>query len=119
MSLAAGSCSIAEDGTVTGSGLAAALGNALVALWNETILLPIPPYTGALAPAPLTKAHDGLAAQANHLASAIIGYLVANAVVTVAIPTSASGLQRTPNPNNPNTDTQGPATAKTLSGTLT
>ena len=119
MSLDAGSCSIAGDGTVTGSGLAAALGNALVAMWNETVLLPTPPYTGALAPAPLAKAHDALASQANHLASAIIGYLVANAEVTVTIAPADSGLQRTPNPNNPNTNTQGPATTKTLFGTLT
>lgn len=47
---------------------------------------------------------------------AAVTYLAANA--DVRITTGDAGLQQTPNPNDPDTDTQGPSTAKVLSGAL-
>lgn len=45
--------------------------------------------------------------------AALITYIIANA--EAVIETGDSGLQRTPNPNNADTATQGPATEKSLS----
>jgi hypothetical protein len=53
------------------------------------------------------------------LAAAIIDYILANADITVTVRTTDAGLQRTPNPNNPNTATQGPAADVEITGVLT
>lgn len=103
MALEAGSVSVANNGTITGGGLARAI--------MDQVLVPM---NGASNVSALQQN----APFANNLAAAIVNYLVANAEVSVTIPTSASGLQRTPSPNDPNTNTQGPGTTKTLGGTL-
>lgn len=59
-----------------------------------------------------------LARKATAYAAGMVGYLTANAEVEVKVTISTGGLQRTPNPNNPNTDTVAPSTEKTLSGTI-
>lgn len=53
------------------------------------------------------------------MAQGVVDEIVANAVVTVTVHTTDGALQKTPNPNNPNTDTLGPGADKTLSGTVT
>jgi hypothetical protein len=45
-------------------------------------------------------------------------YATSNAVATVTVHPSDSGLQTTPNPNNPSTATLGPASNKTLTGSI-
>lgn len=52
------------------------------------------------------------------VAQAVVDEIQGNAEVEVTVFTSNSGLQRTPNPNNPNTDTQGPSVNKTLAGAV-
>ena len=50
------------------------------------------------------------------LGQVVVTYLAANA--DVRITASDSGLQQTPNPNDVDTDTQGPSVDKVLSGAL-
>jgi hypothetical protein len=132
MSLAGGSVSVNQTTELaTGNGLAKALYDADVA----TLSLPSLPVVGQTsapfaAGRPCTQADvdvvkaarlallNDAARRANAYGTATVAYFTTNAAVTVNIPTSASGLQRTPNPNNANTDTQGPSTSKTLSGTV-
>jgi len=57
----------------------------------------------------------GFALQANHLATAIVTYVTANAEAVIPATAAGDGLQRTPNPNNPDTPTQRPSSQKTLS----
>ncbi len=59
---------------------------------------------------------QGLADLSNDDAGWIIGYLTAHAVPSVVV--SLGGLQRTPNPNDPNVATAAPAAPVTLTGTL-
>lgn len=69
-------------------------------------------------PAPLPAASATiLKAMAYRIAVAVVGEIQDHAEVAVTV--SAGGLQRTPNPNNPDTDTQGPAAPVSLSGTVT
>ena len=68
---------------------------------------------------PLTAgAQDNIRSLCWAVAQAVVDEIQANAAVTVTVQTSSSGLQRTPNPNNANTDCQGPSVAKALSGTV-
>ena len=100
MSLLAGSCLIADNGTVTGTGLAKAMADATMA-----------------APPAGSSTNAQLQQWINLLAVAIVNHLTANAAITVTV--SAGGLQTTPNPNNPSTATGAPASPVNLSGTLT
>ena len=102
MSLEAGTCNIADNGAVTGTGLAKVMADALMASAS-------PVGTGRNA---------GLATWTNALAAAIVDHLVNNAQVTVTVTPSDAGLQRTPNPNDPNTPTTGPVSDVALAGTL-
>ena len=125
MRLDAGSATINSDMTVTGSGLALTIAQALVDAVTATSRNPVDWRRRNLAFSATTpfavdadvRKHFELTA--NGVAAAIVNHLTAHAEVTVTIAPADSGLQRTPNPNNPNTNTQGPATTKTLFGTLT
>lgn len=64
----------------------------------------------------LTGQATAMAAQAQADAQAIVTYFTANAVCSTTV--SAGGLQKTPNPNNPDTATAAPASPVTLTGTL-
>ena len=102
MALTAGSCTIDAEGNVSGTGLAKAMADALM----------------ATPPAGLST-NQMLAQWTNLLAAAIVDHLVSNAAISVTVAPSDAGLQRTPNPNDPNTPTQGPAAEVVLAGSLT
>lgn len=102
MPLIAGTCSIADTGAVTGTGLAKAMADATMAS----------PPSGA-------TTNQCLQQWINMLAVAIVDHLVTNAQITVTVGPADAGLQRTPNPNNPNTPTLGPSADVPLSGSLT
>jgi len=63
--------------------------------------------------------YQGAADEANEMATALVPYLTAQMGVVVDVPTSASGLQRMPAVTTVDTDTKGPAVAKTLFGSVT
>ncbi len=101
MALEAGMCTIAADNAVTGTGLAKAMAEALMA-----------------APPPGAGSRQMLEQWTNLLAAAIVDHLVSNAQISVVVAPTDAGLQRTPSPNNPNTPTVGPASPVVLSGEL-
>lgn len=103
MGLSAGTVDIDGDGNVTGSGLA-------LAIFEGT--------SGALSDEIKAKIGSSMKPFCEGLAAAIVDHIQDNAVVTVTVHTTDGALQRTPNPNTANTDTQGPASNKTLSGTV-
>lgn len=105
MALVSGSVTVNPDLTHTGTGLALYIYEAQRDFYLE--------------PAASAKSLlDGLALRSATLALAIIEYLTGNTVVTVTIPTNASGLQRTPDPNDPNQNCQGPSVTKQLTGVI-
>jgi hypothetical protein len=106
MALEAGTVTIAEDKTVTGTGLAKELAAAFLIEW------PYEHLNGAAG----ASIRRYVKSTAEQQAAAIIGYLLANAVITVTVKTTDAGLQRDPASADP---TLGPSTAKTLEGTLT
>lgn len=115
MSLDAGTVSVADDETPTGSGMALALYTSMVTF----ITLPTLPALGATAapysaarPATQTDINNaqagrltalrGVAAQANGIATGLVPYVTANAEVHVgsmAAHVTNESLGRTPNPN--------------------
>lgn len=113
---ALGSVSVASDGTVTKSGMAGRAYDAL-ADYNgefETIVL-----TGAyksFTTKLLVDVRQSRADLANMLATWMHDELTNRADVSVTVSTSDAGLQRTPDPNDPNTATLAPSADKTLSG---
>jgi len=104
MTLLAGTLDVDDPSAVTGSGLALAIFNGITA------------STPADAK---TRVAPSLKPFCEGLAEAIVDHLVSNAAITVTVHTSDTGLQTTPNPNNPSTATAGPASNKQLSGALT
>jgi hypothetical protein len=110
MALEGGSCTVSADGTVAGTGLSVPIAEWMVGPPTSSLRR----YLRSSSPLRLN-----MAASAQTLATAIIDYLLANAEITVTVKTTDAGLQRTPNPNNPNTATQGPAGDVPLTGTIT
>lgn len=103
MALEAGSISVDEFGNVTGSGLALELFNGGLDAIEED--------ERAAVAATMAPFCEGMA-------TAIVDHIKNNAEVTITITTSDGALQRTPDPNDPNSDTQAPSTEKTLTGTI-
>lgn len=101
MALSAGTVTVADDGTASGGGLARAIYDAQIAA-----------FSSYFPSAPIGQKR-GFASFCNATASAIVSYLTANAAITVTVHTTDSGLQQVAL-----VDTSGPATNKTLSGTL-
>lgn len=64
-----------------------------------------------------TAARNALGALIEAVAKGVRDEIVANAAATVTV--NVGALQRTPNPNNPDTDTQAPAVPVNLTGTVT
>jgi hypothetical protein len=111
MALEVGSVTVdPEDASATGTGLAFAIYDAMNGQFTEIEGLPL---------VKKLSSREGMANFATALAAGLVPYLTANSEIEVTVHTTDAGLQRTPNPNNPDTDTQGPATDKTLAGTLT
>lgn len=106
MALNAGTCTIAADKTVGGTGLARALAEAF---------MPALATTPGLQP----LSRSTMEALFNGQAAAIVNHIVNNAEITVTVKTTDAGLQRTPNPNNPNTPTLGPSIDTDLTGSIT
>lgn len=104
MSLAIGTATIADDGTLSGSGLA----YAIVAAFDAGSMASI--VDGDASHVAIRR---GFAAFAHELAAAIVPYVVANAAVSVTIGTGDSGLQRVSG-----TPTDAPAAPKTLGGVV-
>lgn len=103
MALSAGTVEVDEEGNVTGSGLALAMFNGGLEALEEDAREAV-----AEAMAPFCQG----------MAEAIVTHITENAEVTVSIQVTDSGLQRAPNPNNADADTQGPSGVKTLVGTI-
>lgn len=103
--------------TLTGTGLAFSLFDSLgMKAYIEAFAVPPPPPLP-----PIVLSDDQKQQMADYciaMASSLIGHFTANAAISVTVHTTDTALQRTPNPNNPNTDTLGPGTNKTLGGTL-
>lgn len=107
--LALGSVSVASSGEVSKSGECEALYDLLYAAAEESVA-----EFGASMPtgADSVPMKRGLAKQATALATYFHVALTTRATAKIA--TTDSALQRTPNPNNANTATQGPALDKFL-----
>lgn len=107
MAMTAGAVVVGANGNVTKSGMAEALYDARL----SASLALITEY-GGVAPSgeSLQRMKKGIAAAATADAGAMVAYLVANAKATILATDQA--LQRTPNPNNPATDTVGPAATR-------
>lgn len=106
MAMIVGSVSVASDGTETKSGMAEAIYDALK-VSTAAQIAPIPLQTGPEGAAVL----QGLAATATGIA-ALVTYIQDNAQLRVF--GSDAGLQKTPNPNDPNTPTLAPGTSQTF-----
>lgn len=107
MALAAGSCAVASDGTVSGTGLAKAIADAHTAAF-AAVSMP-PDVIAKLMSSGYTAAFS------NSLAAAIVNHITANAAVTVTIHTTDTGLQTSTAVASP---TGGPASNKTITGTV-
>jgi hypothetical protein len=105
MALTAGIVSIDESGNITGSGLALAIAQQIFGSLPASLLA-------------MQVVRNTWPAFPVELATAIVTYLTENAVVTVNIPTAATGLQTMPSSTDPGTPTAGPSEAKTLTGTI-
>lgn len=122
----AGSVTVADDESVSGSGAALDLYNNIVAV--ETAYSPLPSVTSppsewtgtaaawaAQAVLFRLKILRSWARQANAFAT-MVTYATANAVVTTSV--AIGGLQNTPNPNNPATPTDPPAAPVDITGVI-
>lgn len=101
MSLNPGSVTIAADGSITGTGLALAICDAILADAS-----PVGRRNSAALVGPFSE----------RLAAAIITHITEHGVVTVTVRTTDAGLQRDPSDETP---TLAPAENKTLPGSLT
>lgn len=109
MAMTAGSVSIAADGTETKSGAASDLYDLLKAQTTTDLLEFGQAFPTGSDSVTIKKA---LAKQSNLMATWMVTYLTTNAQAKIT--TAQSGLQRTPNPNNPDTNTQAPSADKFL-----
>jgi hypothetical protein len=105
--MTAGSVTVAGDGQVTKTDMAEALYDALILGLGDTV----PPSSLPSGPAGV-PAKRGLASTSTRLAAAIVAYLQANAVASIGA--AVGGLQKTPDPNDPNVATAAPGADKTL-----
>lgn len=109
MALQAGTVTIDGNGNASGGGLSRAI-------YDQLVSTNIDPYSSGLDASTIVAAKQGLASYTNSLAAGVVPYFKDNG--DVRIKSSDSGLQRTPNPNNPDTDTQGPSADVVLAGAL-
>lgn len=107
-----GTISVAVDGTVTKSGECEHLYDLLYAAAESAMADSFPGQSLPEGPESVALKR-GIALQATALATYIRTLLLSRATATITF--STSGLQRTPNPNNPNTPTLAPATDQFLS----
>lgn len=102
MAMTKGSVSVDGSGNVSGTGFAKELYDDFA-----------PKISGIPGGAAGASAKQRIADLCNSIAK-VIDHITAHAEVTVTVATGDAGLQRTPNPNNANTDTVGPSGNKTL-----
>ena len=108
MALTLGSAAVADDGTVTKSGMCGSLYDLLVATVPAPGVPPGPAGAGS---------KRALASTATVFATWIYTELTTNARARVGPqgdPNESAGLQRTPSPNDPNTATVAPGLEKLL-----
>jgi hypothetical protein len=112
MAMTVGSVTVDDDGTVTGSGMALAIFNAMAALAADlppSVLAQVVVLSSGAKGTVETRNKQGITAFATALATGIVGYVQSNAVVTIGTETGA--LQTSTN-NGDATDP--PAVAVTL-----
>ena len=103
MALQSGTVTVNSQGSATGSGLAIAIFNGVLAAVPENARKQIASSMG-----PFCEA----------LATAIVTHFTENAEINLTIATTDSGLQRIPYPPTVGTPTDGPASDVTLSGSI-
>lgn len=109
MGMSAGTVTVSDDGSVTKSGMAEAIYDALLVREQQNAVqfgVEIPSGSDG------AKAKKAIGQMATAIAGALVNYMQANAKAVIT--TSTAGLQRTPNPNNANTATVAPATQQEL-----
>ncbi len=106
MAMTAGSVVISSSGVATKSGLAEAIYDEFVDNFLGDTGMPMP------AGADGKPIKDGYATLATNMAVALVTYMQANAEAEIGAGVAA--LQKTPNPNNPDTATKAPGVAKYL-----
>lgn len=109
--MTAGTVVVADDGGVTKSGMAEALYDAMLAAEQAKAIVNGVDFPTGEDAVPSLRA---IASLANALSSALVTYITANAQAVIPTTAGGAGLQRTPDPNDPNTATLAPATQKTL-----
>lgn len=129
MALTAGTVTVANDETASGSGLARALYDAQIA--SLAALLPAVPVLADTtfpwsALRPVSQADiDGMKAarlialretarSCTAIAAGFVPYFAANAKARIGAGAAGDGLQTTPSPNDPATATKGPAADQLL-----
>lgn len=121
MALIAGEVTIADDGVVSGTGLARALYDRRITYARMLDPLVVPSGYN-LVTWPTVAENTNLATKRRYAQSAnvdadvLISYFKAHAEVSVVV--SSGGLQTTPSPLTPSTATGGPLSPVTLTGTL-
>jgi hypothetical protein len=102
MTLAAGTVTVGDDGVRTGSGMA-------LSLYDQLVAIPGMIRSDTEIPDPTIRAQCNLAMkrsaalQSTAMATGIISYFTANAVVSGNAHVTTQSLGVTPNPNNPST----------------
>lgn len=108
-----GSAVVNADASVTKSGVVERAYDALGVLFDPSEQT----FGGQVAT--LKQLRGNRATLATWVATFVYNELTTYAEPSITITTSDSGLQRTPDPNDPNTDTQAPSADKTLTGSIT
>lgn len=113
MALSAGTVSVNNSGVASGSGLAKAMYDGWKNVLNDHY-----DDMGEDLPNSQIPYLKFRAKEFTGIAAAIVNHIKNNAEVTVTITPSDAGLQRTPDPNDPNVDTQGPSDDVELTGEI-
>lgn len=113
-----GSITVNADASVTKSGMRGRMYDALGVIWDVAEAGFQTSFQGGTLTKVLKQVRQTRANFAYAFADWLLDELTNYAEVTTTIATSDSGLQRTPNPNNADTNTQGPSATKTLGGSI-
>lgn len=115
MALILGSVLVNPDASVAGEGLAFALFSVRKIRFDAS-MAGVDPSVYPVAQK--VAFYQAMADAATDEADALITHVTENAEIVCTVGTSLAGLQRTPNPNNPNTATVAPAAPVDIPGVL-